>query len=164
MNNFYQKKAIESYKHWDYLYDFLLPSVKQEKKESSQVKQSSRVIVSQEVADKLKEALEMHDAGRISRYEMIKACAKNYWVEDFSILNKLTPDTMIEILFSGYEAEPQTPEQKLERAIKRSHDAFAAAYKDTDHDELSAYRAGMRDTLAALGYDFNWLRIAKDLD
>ncbi len=162
MNNFYQKKAKESYKQWDYLYDFLLPSIKKETdtREQSEVSKSTKVVVSQEIADVLKQVFDM--PSRISKYEMVKACANNYWVEDFSILNKLSPDTMVEILINGYEAETLAPEQKQEKMLKDLHDAFARSCNTVD--ELYAYRMGMRDSLTLLGYDFNWLRIAKDLD
>lgn len=160
-NSFYQKKAKDAYGKWNYFYDFLLPSIKQEAEveEQSQVEKSNKVIVSQEVADVLKQVFDMPN--RISKYQMVNACAKSYWAEDFSILNSLSGDTMIDILINGYEAEVQTAEQKQEVIFKALHDSFARTCNTVD--EFYAYRTGMRDVLATLGYDYNWIKLAKDV-
>ena len=150
--NFYQKKAREKYDYWTYSpYSLML---------EQEAPKMSKVVVSAAVAEKLDMVFKLVESNHITKYEMIAACAKKMWGDECDILNSMKPDTMLEILINGYEAECMTPEQKQEAALKSLHDSFALSCNTVD--EFYAYRTGMRDVLTSLGYDYNWIKFAKD--
>lgn len=130
-------------------------------KEVSKVSESKKVAVSKEIADALDYAFSSEAKGYISKYRMIEACTLKLWGEMAEALNKVKPETMLDILIHGYEVE-LSPQEKLDRSAKKAHDSFALTCNTAD--DFYAYRAGMRDALALMGYNFNWLNVSKDVD
>ena len=122
----------------------------------------SKVVVSAAIAEKLDMVFKLVESKHITKYEMISACAKKMWGDECNILNNVKPELMLEILLNGYEAEQQTAEQKQEAIFKKLHDTFARTCNTVD--EFYSYRSGMRDVLTALGYDYNWIKLARDVE
>ena len=151
-------KAKQAYSVWGAWID---PAQFLQKEFSLKDSDSKKVIVSQETADAQQYVFSSEKKGQITKYRMIQACTQKIWGEAADVLNKMSPETMLDILLNGYEVE-LSPQQKVEQGAKKAHDSFAVTC-DTAND-FYAYRSGMRDALAILGYNFNWLNLSKDVD
>lgn len=121
---------------------------------------SKKVSVNKETSDALDLAFEAVDKQILTKYKMINACAKKLWGEEANVLNKMTPEVMLDILLNGYEAE-QTEEQKLEYAIKKAHNSFGETCETLG--DFYSYRAGLRDALRLMGKSYNWLELSQDV-
>lgn len=146
-------KAKSAYEQW---HDLINKNNKQ--KEVAEV--NKKIVVSRETGDALDFAFSSLEKGYITKYRMIQACAQSIWGETVDILNKMSPETMLEILLNGYEVDLK-PQHKIEQSAKKAHDSFAVVCNTSS--DLYSYRSGMRDILAILGYSFNWLNISQDV-
>ena len=151
-------KAKNAYSIWGYTFN---PYKITRERVEDKVSESKKVIVSREVADALDHAFSSEYKGYLTKYRMIEACSYKLWGEMANALNDVKPETMLDILIYGYEVE-LSPQDKLDRGAKKAHDSFAATCNTSD--EFYAYRTGMRDALALLGYNFNWLNVSKDIE